>query len=115
MIAKIFTKLNFTDVQLQSEIIKPQTLQYIAEPLLCFIPINNDEPFNEWVVGKTYKFKIFLLKYISLGRHDIKIAVIDKKQTELKLKNLAFCRRLGTIVYGLITPAMDQNIPIKLK
>lgn len=90
MIAKISTKLNCTDVQLWSEIIKPQTLQYIAAPLLYFIPINNDEPFNEWIVGKTYKFKIFLLKYIPLGRHDITITVIDKKTNRIETKESGF-------------------------
>lgn len=58
MIAKISTKFNCTDVQLWAEIIRPQSLQYVAAPLMYFIPINKNEPFNEWIVGKTYNLKI---------------------------------------------------------
>ena len=102
MIAKISTKLNCTDVQLWSEIIKPQSLQYVASPLLYFIPINKDEQFNEWIVGKTYKLKLFFLKYIPLGKHDIKVVTIDKATN-----------RIETHESGLLSPTWNHSIWFK--
>lgn len=99
MIAKISTKLNCTDTQLWSEIIKAESLQYVASPLLYFIPINKDEPFNEWTVGRTYRLKIFFLKFIPLGKHDISVITIDKKSN-----------RIETHESGLLAPTWNHSI-----
>lgn len=99
MIAKITTKLNCTDLKLWSIILKPETLQYIASPILYFTPIHRDEPFNEWRVGKTYKLKIYLFKYLPLGKHYITIFNIDKKLNKIE-----------THESGLMSPIWNHSI-----
>lgn len=78
MIAKISTQLNCSEEQLWSKIIDPSSLQFIASPLLSFAPVQEGALDGHWQAGVPYPLKLYLLKFIPLGRHTIQLVSIDK-------------------------------------
>ena len=77
MIAKISTILHTTPELLWTEIARPQSLQYVAAPLLYFLPASGTELNNDWEMNKEYHLDLFLLKFIPLGAHKITLNKID--------------------------------------
>lgn len=78
MLARISTTFECTAEQLWDRIVEPQSLQFVAAPLLRFEPLAAGELDGEWIVGKTYVVRLSSLGFIPLGRHRIKIVAIDK-------------------------------------
>lgn len=78
MLARISTVLDCTGKQFWDRIIKPESLQFIAAPLLYFEPLAAGELDGEWVVGKTYTVRLLFLGFLPLGQHRIKIVTIDR-------------------------------------
>ncbi len=80
MFVRVATQLNCTENALWEKICKLESLQFIAAPILTFIPISPDALNSEWQVGRDYRFKLYLLKYIPLGLHAIELVTMDKNQ-----------------------------------
>ena len=78
-ITRISTKFACSDDELWQKIIEPKSLQYVASPILSFVPEQEDALSGEWQVGKPYPLKLYFLKFIPLGRHTIKLVKIDKE------------------------------------
>ena len=78
MYARITTTFDCVEAELWANIIEPRSLQYVAAPLLAFRPRHGGEIAREWVVGKTYEFQLYFLGFVPLGRHDIKLIVLDR-------------------------------------
>ena len=71
-----------------------ETLREICKPKASFISYGNIPPV--WKEGETFYFKMFLHRFIPIGKHTINVIKIDKKSRENfyennkegKLKNL---------------------------
>jgi hypothetical protein len=79
MIARISTLLECTENQLWDKISEPASLQYVAAPLLSFKPLEGGKLDHRWQVGTLYPLKLYFMKLIPLGRHDIQIDRIDEE------------------------------------
>ena len=78
MIARISTYFICTETDLWQKIIEPKALQFVASPILSFIPDEAGALDGEWIVGKKYNLRLFFLKFIPLGRHVIQLVKMDK-------------------------------------
>lgn len=83
MIAKISTIMNTTPELFWKEIAKPQSLQYVAAPILYFYPTGNTDLNSNWEINKEYHLKLFFLKFIPLGGHKIIPKKIDLLKNEI--------------------------------
>lgn len=91
MFARISTQLACTESQLWQYIIKPDSLQFVASPILTFVPIEPGVFDGEWKVGRDYPLKLYFLKVIPLGVHTIHLVKVDKD------KNLISSRESGLL------------------
>ncbi len=80
MFVRVSTQLNCTENALWEKICKLESLRFIASPILTFVPISPDALNSEWRVGRDYRFKLYLLKYIPVGLHTIELVTMDKNQ-----------------------------------
>lgn len=78
MIARIATRLPCTEDELWNRIMQPQSLRYVAWPLLTFEPVERGALDGPWQVGRAYDLKLRLLGIIPLGRHCIRLVKIEK-------------------------------------
>ena len=79
MITRISTRLACSEDELWEKIIEPTSLQYVASPILSFVPIQEGSLSGEWKVGTPYPLKLYFLKFIPLGQHTIKLVKIDRE------------------------------------
>lgn len=79
MIARISTRLACSERDLWKKIIEPQSLQFVASPLVRFEPLEQGVLSGEWQVGIPYPLKLYFLKVIPLGSHTIQLVRIDKE------------------------------------
>jgi hypothetical protein len=99
MFARISTQLACTESELWEKISKPESLQFVASPLLSFAPLEPGVLDSEWEVGREYLLKLYLLKFIPLGRHSIKIVKVDRDQSTILSRES-----------GLLAPVWNHNI-----
>ncbi len=78
MIARISTRLACSEGELWHKIIEPVSLQFVASPILSFVPVREDGLSGEWQVGIPYQLKLYFMKLIPLGSHTIQLMRIDK-------------------------------------
>jgi hypothetical protein len=78
---------------------KPESLQFVASPLLSFVPIEPGALDSEWEVGREYPLKLYFLKFIPLGRHSIQLVKVDRDQNTISSRER-----------GLLTPVWNHNI-----
>jgi len=126
MIALISTVLPCTKDELWRRIVEPKSLQYVASPVLSFIPIEDGALGDEWRIDKTYDLKLYFLKVIPLGRHSIRLVKIDKEAGVIESRESGLLARVwnhtirfrqtanGTVNYadrieiqaGILTPVI---------
>ena len=58
-----------------------ETLREICKPKASFISYGNIPPV--WKEGETFYFKMFLHRFIPIGKHTINVIKIDKKSREI--------------------------------
>ncbi|MBN2389791.1 MAG: hypothetical protein JXR84_03650 [Anaerolineae bacterium] len=78
MLARISTVLDCTEKRFWDRIIRPESLQFVASPLLHFEPLVAGDLNGEWIVGKTYVVRLSSFGFLPLGQHRIKIVTIDR-------------------------------------
>ena len=83
MIARISTRLPCSELELWRKIVKPESLQFVASPLLSFEPVQRGALSGEWQVGIPYPLKLYFLQVIPLGRHTIQLVRIDKENNTI--------------------------------
>ncbi|KJS29890.1 MAG: hypothetical protein VR64_18660 [Desulfatitalea sp. BRH_c12] len=126
MIARISTRLACSENELWQKIIEPGSLQFVASPIVSFVPVREGGLSGEWQVGVPYQLKLYFLKLIPLGRHTIQLVRIDKEANKIisqergllaRVWNHIICFRevaLGVVSYtdeieiraGWLTPAI---------
>jgi hypothetical protein len=99
MLARISTRLACTEAELWRKIIEPRSLQFVASPILSFVPVEAGVLDGEWQVGRAYPLKLYFLKFIPLGRHIIRLVKIDKDQNTISSRES-----------GLLAPVWNHNI-----
>lgn len=62
MIAIISTRFACTEGDLWQKLVEPSSLQYVASPILSFVPAEAGGLIDEWKLGRAY-----LLNFIPLG------------------------------------------------
>jgi hypothetical protein len=78
MLARISTVLPATEDQLWQRLVEPGTLQFVAAPMLAFVPLQPEAFRGRWVVGKDYELKLYLFGFIPLGLHRIRLVSLDR-------------------------------------
>jgi len=86
MIARISTYLPCSDEQLWEKIMDPKSLQFVAAPILQFIPAGKNELYREWKVDRNYELKLYLFGILPLGRHTIRLVNIDRSENKIESK-----------------------------
>ncbi|MFP4193639.1 MAG: hypothetical protein ACLFRO_01725 [Desulfobacterales bacterium] len=76
------------------KIIEPKSLQFVASPILSFIPDESGALDGEWIVGKKYHLRLYFLKFIPLGGHTIELAEIDKAANTISSKENGMLARV---------------------
>lgn len=99
MLARISTLLACTEAELWQRIIEPRSLQYVAAPILRFVPVDPGELAGEWQVGPSYALRLYFLKFIPLGRHTIQLLEIDKVANTISSRES-----------GLLAPVWNHHI-----
>jgi hypothetical protein len=84
MIAHISTHLPCSEDELWEKIMAPQSLQFVASPLLKFIPVGNNDLDKEWELNRDYDLKLYLFGFFPLGRHRIRVVNIDRKENKIE-------------------------------
>ncbi|PIE40730.1 MAG: hypothetical protein CSA49_07030 [Gammaproteobacteria bacterium] len=102
MFVKVSTQLNCTESELWEKIIKLDSLQFVAAPLLAFKAVDSNSQNSTWELGRDYPFKLYLFKYIPLGSHTIQLVKLDKNQ------NLILSHESGQL-----TPVWNHKIYFK--
>jgi len=83
MIARIRTILPCTESELWQKISQPKSLQYVASPILGFVPARGDELTGEWQIGRAYRLKLYFVRLIPLGWHTIRLVKMDKDRNTI--------------------------------
>ena len=78
MIARISSHFPCSESELWQRIIEPRSLQFVAAPLLTFVPVEAGALEEEWQVGRDYPLQLYSLNVIPLGRHSIRLVTIDR-------------------------------------
>lgn len=78
MLARISTVFDCTAEQLWDKIVRPESLRFVAAPLLHFEPLVAGELDGEWIIGKTYVMRLSSLGFLPLGQHRIKVLTLDR-------------------------------------
>lgn len=94
MIAKISTIINTTPEKLREVIITPSSLQYVAAPILYFIPVNGTDLNSKWEVNRAYNLRLYFLKFIPLGFHKIIIKDIDIEKNKIVSTESGFLAKI---------------------
>ncbi len=102
MFARISTRLNCTESELWKRIRKPESLQFLASPIITFVPISPEILNDKWELDQSYLFKLYLLKLIPLGLHTIKLVKIDQNQNIISSRESS-----------LLVPVWNHSISFK--
>jgi hypothetical protein len=84
MIARISTYLPCSNEQLWAKIVEPKSLQFVASPILKFIPIGKNSFDKEWEVKRDYVLKLYLFGFLPLGNHTIRLINIDRSENKIE-------------------------------
>ena len=108
MLARISTNLACTRSELWEQISRPQSLRFVASPLLKFTPVEADALDGEWEVGRDYQLKLYLLGLIPLGRHTIRLTRVDRDYNTIASRESGLLARVWnhTIFFQEITPGL---------
>jgi hypothetical protein len=94
MIARIRTILPCAESELWQKISQPRALQYVALPILNFVPARGDELTGEWLIGRVYRLKLYFLKLIPLGWHNIRLVKMDKDTNTISSQESGLLARM---------------------
>jgi hypothetical protein len=108
MIARISTRLPCSENELWQRIIEPGSLQFVASPILSFVPAEDCDLEGEWQVGRPYPLKLYFLKVIPLGRHTIQLVKIDKDTNTIASRESGLLARVWnhTISFREVSPGV---------
>jgi hypothetical protein len=88
MIARISTYLPCSEGELWAKIVDPKSLQFVASPILHFIPARNNELDSQWKVGRDYVLKLYLFGFLPLGNHTIRLINIDRSENNIESREI---------------------------
>ncbi|HBE68925.1 MAG TPA: hypothetical protein DDW52_12325 [Planctomycetaceae bacterium] len=86
VLIKISCRLLTTEEKLWEKLGKPESLQFIASPVLKFVPQDGQDLGARWRIDHVYQLKLYLFGFIPLGRHDIQLVNIDRNTNTILSK-----------------------------
>ena len=84
MIARISTYLPCSKGELWAKIMDPKSLQFVASPILKFIPVGKNIFDKEWELNRDYVLKLYLFGFLPLGNHTIRLINIDRSENKIE-------------------------------
>jgi hypothetical protein len=99
MFARISTRLACTESELWKHISRPASLQFVASPVLAFVPVEPGVLDSEWEVGRDYPLKLYFLNFLPLGLHTIQLVKVDRDHNIISSHER-----------GLLAPVWNHNI-----
>lgn len=84
MIAHISTHLPCSEDELWEKIMDPKSLQFVASPLLKFIPSGIGDFDSEWELNRDYDLQLYFFGVIPLGGHRIRLVNIDRSENKIE-------------------------------
>lgn len=102
MFVRISTHFNCTTSKLWEKISRPESLEFIASPILAFVSTSPEALNSDWRVGQNYSFKLYFFKFIPLGWHTIQIMQIDRNQNTISSHER-----------GLLVPVWNHTISFR--
>lgn len=108
MFARISTRLACTEAELWQKIIEPRSLQFVASPILSFVPAEAGELDGEWQVGRPYPLNLYFMKFIPLGRHTIQLVEIDRDRNIVSSRESGMLARVWNhnIFFQAVAPGL---------
>ncbi len=94
MFVRISTQFDCAESELWQEISKPESLQFVASPLLSFTPVEPGMLNEEWEVGRDYPLKLYFLNVIPMGRHSIQLVKVDREQNIISSRETGLLARV---------------------
>ena len=118
MIARISTLLKCTEPEFWQRLIEPESLQYVAAPILSFKPVGTHALEDQWRVGATHSLELYFMKILPLGLHTIQLVKIDREANTLESKETGRLARVWNhkIWFKEVTPGkVSYTDDIKIK
>jgi len=84
MIVRISTYLPCSEGELWAKIMDPKSLQFVASPILKFIPVGKNIFDKEWELNRDYVLKLYLFGFLPLGNHTIRLINIDRSENKIE-------------------------------
>jgi hypothetical protein len=108
MLVKVSTTLSCSAGELWRKIIEPASLQFVASPILTFVPQNEGGLSGEWQVDTPYPLRLYFLNIIPLGGHTIKLVKIDKETNTIMSQENGHLARVWnhTIYFNEVRPGL---------
>lgn len=72
----------------------PKSLQFVASPVLRFIPVGGNGFNQEWEVNRDYKLKLYLFGIFPLGNHTIRLIKIDRSENKIESTEIGLLARV---------------------
>lgn len=94
MFARISTQFACTESELWQKLSKPESLVFVASPILSFAPIEPGVLGSEWEVGRDYPLKLYFLGFIPLGRHRIQLVEVDRNRKRISSRESGLLARV---------------------
>ncbi|MFO7846240.1 MAG: hypothetical protein ACQETF_11215 [Bacteroidota bacterium] len=94
MIARISTHLSCSETELWKKIEKPKSLEFVAAPVLKFIPVGTDDFDDPWEINRDYNLKLYLFGLIPLGSHNIRLLKADKRRNIIESREKGLLTRV---------------------
>ena len=107
MIARISTYLSCSDEQLWEKIMDPKSLQFVASPILKFIPVGKNIFEKEWELNRDYVLKLYLFGFLPLGNHTIRLINIDRSENKIESTESGLLARVWN--HTILFQETEQN------
>lgn len=106
--ARISTRLACSEEALWQKIVEPASLQFVASPVLRFVPVQEGGLSGEWQAGVPYPLRLYFLRFIPLGRHTIRLVKIDRESNTIVSQENGHLARVWnhTICFREAAPGM---------
>jgi hypothetical protein len=126
MKARIATRLPCSEAELWDRIVEPESLRFVAAPILEFVPVEGSDLPEKWRTGVPYPLRLRFLGVVPLGRHTIELVRVDERARRIESRESGLLARTwnhviqfsevepGTVDYvdeieiraGLLTPVI---------
>ena len=107
MIVRVSTYLPCSEGELWAKIMDPKSLQFVASPILKFIPVGKNIFEKEWELNRDYVLKLYLFGFLPLGNHTIRLINIDRSENKIESTESGLLARVWN--HTILFQETEQN------